>query len=118
MKGLALIASALALVLAATSTSAAARKSVKPAVKPLKLTPGSGYLALGDSVTFGFEESGVKPRPNYTNAASFVAYPEMLGRELRLKVANAACSGETTASFLNVKAQSNGCENSLGQPNV
>ena len=42
----------------------------------------------------------------------------MLGRELRLKVANAACPGETSASFINVKAQSNGCENTLGQPNV
>jgi hypothetical protein len=101
-KGLALIASAVALVLAATSTSAAARKSVKPAVKPLKLTPGSGYLALGDSVTFGFEESGVKPPPNHKNAASFVAYPEMLGRELRLKVANDLflCQKETKDACL------------------
>lgn len=118
MKGFALIASAVALLVALTAASAAAVTLTPVGSKSLKLTPGSGYLALGDSVTFGFEEAGVKPPPNYKNAASFAAYPGMLGRELRLKVANAACPGETSASLINVKAQSNGCENTLGQPNV
>jgi lysophospholipase L1-like esterase len=117
MKGLALIASAVALLVGATSAEAKVLKIITPGTQ-LKLTPGSGYLALGDSVTFGYEEPGVKPAPNYKNAASFIAYPAMLGSELHLKVANSACPGETSASFLNVKAQSNGCENTLGHPNT
>ena len=83
-----------------------------------KVTPGSRYLALGDSVTFGFQESTVVPAPNYHNAASFPGYPEQLGAEMRLKVANAACPGETSTSLINASAQSNGCENSLGKPTV
>ena len=85
---------------------------------PVRLTPGSRYLALGDSVTFGFQEASVVPAPNSHNAANFPGYPEQLGAEMRLNVANAACPGETSASFINVKAQSNGCENTLGEPNV
>jgi lysophospholipase L1-like esterase len=76
---------------------------------------GSSYLALGDSVTFGFQEPGVTPKPNYHDAASFVPYPEQLGQELHLTVANAACPGETTASLINPSAQSYGCENTAGK---
>lgn len=46
------------------------------------MAPGSRYLALGDSVTFGYEEPGVVPAPNYANAASFVNYPQELGAVL------------------------------------
>jgi lysophospholipase L1-like esterase len=72
---------------------------------------GSSYLALGDSVTFGFEESMVLPTPNYKDASSFIGYPEMLGAELHLNVVNAACPGETSASLIDASAPSNGCEN-------
>src|SRR5947209_7007687 len=79
--------------------AAAARKPAKhkkPAVKKnLPVVPGSQYLALGDSITFGYMEANVVPPPNYNNAASFLGYPELLGRELHLRVANAACPGET-----------------------
>jgi lysophospholipase L1-like esterase len=85
---------------------------------PSRVVAGSQYLALGDSVTFGFQEPQVVPAPNYKNASSFVAYPEMLASELHLKLANAACPGETSSSFINPSAQSNGCENSPGQPGV
>lgn len=76
-------------------------------------TTNGTYLALGDSVTFGYRESNTKPAPNYAKQATFVGYPEYVGQALGLSVANAACPGETTASFLNMYAQSNGCENSL-----
>jgi lysophospholipase L1-like esterase len=95
-----------------------------PAAKKSKITPttpitkGSTYLALGDSVTFGYEESTVVPAPNYQDAASFVAYPELLGAELHLNVVNAACPGETSSSLIDATAQSNGCENTPGQGNV
>jgi lysophospholipase L1-like esterase len=89
------------LVVALTAGSAMAAPPV---------TPGSRYLALGDSATFGYEEPNVVPAPNYHDAASFQAYPEQLGARLRLKVANAACPGETSASFINPAAPNYGCE--------
>jgi lysophospholipase L1-like esterase len=86
------------------------------AASPAPVTPGSRYLALGDSVVFGYEEPQVVPAPNYHNPASFLGYPEQLAAALHLKVANAACPGETSASLINAKAQSNMCENSLSGP--
>jgi lysophospholipase L1-like esterase len=79
------------------------------------ITPGSTYLALGDSVTFGYEESSVVPAPNYSDASSFLGYPEQLGAALHLNVVNAACPGETSASLIDTSAQSNGCENTPGK---
>ncbi len=90
--------------------SGAAAKTSKPA----PLTPGSRYLALGDSVTFGYEEATVVPAPNYKNAASFLGYPEHFGSVQHVVVANAACPGETSSSLINPKAASNGCENTPG----
>jgi lysophospholipase L1-like esterase len=82
------------------------------------VTPGSRYLALGDSVTFGYEEAGVVPHPKYEDAKSFVAFPEMLGRELHLTVVNTSCPGETTGSLIKSTARSNGCENAPGAPHT
>jgi lysophospholipase L1-like esterase len=103
-----------------TATADAAKKQTHSPSITIKtpITPGSRYLALGDSVTFGYEESGVVPTPNYHDQASFLGYPEMLGSALHLKVANAACSGETSSSLINVAAPSNGCENSPGNPHT
>ena len=42
--------------------------------------------------------------------------PEDVARALRLRVSNASCPGETTASMFVPGAQSNGCENSVGSP--
>ena len=76
---------------------------------------GPGYLALGDSIAFGW-----RPLPllaDYQNQADFTAYPEDLARTLKLDVINAACPGETTASMINPGAPSNGCEtNAQGGP--
>ena len=102
-----LVTTALVLFVAAPATAAAAPRP--------PVTPGSQYLALGDSVTFGYREPTTVPPPNYKDQASFVGYPEMVGPQLKLQVANAACSGETSASFINVNAISNGCTNKLGK---
>jgi lysophospholipase L1-like esterase len=75
------------------------------------VTSGSTYLSLGDSVTFGYEEPAVVPTPDYHNASTFLGYPEQLGAELKLRVVNPACPGETSGSLINASAQSNGCEN-------
>jgi lysophospholipase L1-like esterase len=74
-----------------------------------------GYLALGDSIAFGY-----RPLPSfadYRNPAAFTAYPEDVARALKLNLVNAACPGETTASMINTGAPSNGCEtNARGGP--
>jgi lysophospholipase L1-like esterase len=76
-----------------------------------KVTPGSKWLSLGDSLTFGYMEPTVVPAPNYHKAASFLGYPEQLGAQLRLRVTNPACPGETSASLIDRNAPSLGCEN-------
>jgi len=69
--------------------------------------PGnSSYLALGDSVAFGFiTQAGYA----YVNPSNFAGYPEYAGRDLRLDTANSACPGETTSSFLSSTGTDNGC---------
>lgn len=74
--------------------------------------PAAGtYLALGDSVPFGFRAGA-----DYRDAAAFTGYPALVGERLGLRVVNATCPGETTASFLDASAQSNGCERTLASP--
>ena len=90
----------------ASKKPAASKKSKLKPTTPI--TKGSTYLALGDSVTFGYEEPTVVPAPNYANAASFLGYPEMLASELHLKVVNAACPGETSSSTSRRQARSCG----------
>ena len=103
--------------LAGTAMVAAA--SVVPAL-PASAAPAGGqagygtYLALGDSVAFGYVPSDATPPPDYFDPSSFVGYPEDVARALHLRVSNASCPGETTASMFVPGAQSNGCENSLG----
>jgi lysophospholipase L1-like esterase len=68
------------------------------------------YLALGDSVPFGYRGGATA---EFSDADNFVGYPEMVADDLGLEVINASCPGETTASFVDTTAQSNGCENGL-----
>ena len=87
---------------------------------PASATPATGpaangtYLALGDSVAFGYVPPEAVPPPNYQDAHSFVGYPEDVAQALRIRVSNASCPGETTDSMLVTGVVSNGCENSLG----
>lgn len=95
--------------------SASANASSAPPARHLPdvayVTPGSDYLALGDSVSFGYRESTTVPAPDYSSAANFVGFPEDVASALGLHLANASCPGETSSSFLSASAQSNGCEN-------
>jgi lysophospholipase L1-like esterase len=93
------------------STTATSAKITKHHAQA-PVVPGSRYLALGDSVPFGYRESNSIPKPNDNHPKGFVGFPEDVAANLGLKLANAACPGETTASFINTSAQSNGCENS------
>jgi len=70
--------------------------------------PGASpnYLALGDSVPFGYiNQAGFE----YVNAENFVSYADWLSIGLSLSDVNAACPGETTGSFLSTQAPDNGC---------
>jgi lysophospholipase L1-like esterase len=69
---------------------------------------GRTYLALGDSVPFGY----IGNRPElYPDPDNFVGYPDRVADELDLRLLNASCPGETTDGFIDAAAQSNGCEN-------
>jgi len=76
---------------------------------------GNGtYLALGDSVAFGYVPSAALPPPDYSNASNFTSYANDVAQSLGLNLSNASCPGETTGSMIDVSAHSNGCENYLG----
>ncbi len=64
------------------------------------------YLALGDSVPFGFIEQAAY---EYYNPINFVGYPDWASLGLSLVDVNASCPGETTGSFLSPTAPDNGC---------
>ncbi len=94
-------------------TAAASAATSQP-----RVTPGSTYLALGDSVSFGYQEPQVVPRPDFTKASSFLGWPDHAGRALRLNVVNLACPGETSASLIDTSAQAFGCLNTAGDTNI
>jgi lysophospholipase L1-like esterase len=64
------------------------------------------YLALGDSVSFGFiTNAGFE----YVNPENFVGFPDYVGQALKFSTNNAACPGETSGSFLSSAAPDDGC---------
>ena len=78
------------------------------------VTAGSRYLALGDSVAFGYREPANLPTPTYPDPTSFVGYPENIGAELAVKTVNLSCPGETSASLIDNTAPSYACETPTG----
>ena len=54
------------------------------------------YLALGDSVAFGFIAGDGFA---YTKAANFVSYADYVGRALDLQTVNPSCPGEASGGF-------------------
>lgn len=65
---------------------------------------GHGYLALGDSVPFGFN-----PLADPTNANNFIGYPEIVAQRLNIEDVNATCPGEATGGFLSLTGTDNVC---------
>ena len=108
-----LVLTAAVLVLAIAVAFSAAAASAKP---PNGSAKNGTYLALGDSVAFGYVPPNAVPAPNYLDPRSFVGYPELLAQQVKMKVANASCPGETSTSMLVAGALSNGCENEPGSP--
>lgn len=64
----------------------------------------AGYLALGDSVAFGYN-----PLLDFRDARNFVGYPELVAAWFDLRLVNAACPGETSSSFVSLTGPDNGC---------
>jgi lysophospholipase L1-like esterase len=79
------------------------------------------YLALGDSIAFGFNPTlfpPFKPPMPVPTPNQFVGYPDSVADTLHLlqskKEVNAACPGETSGSFLNGNTPDNGCNGAHG----
>jgi lysophospholipase L1-like esterase len=53
------------------------------------------YLALGDSVAYGFDPTIANPTPE-----KFVGYPEIVAEVKSKRLKNAACPGQSSKSFL------------------
>ena len=66
---------------------------------------GGRYLALGDSVAFGYspllEDPWIPER--------FVGYPEVIEKQSRLTTTNLACPGQTAQALISRTAVDNGC---------
>src|SRR5215210_8247518 len=89
-----LLATALAVMLGAGAVAAAAR--------PAAQSPGRYYLALGDSMTYGFQPTKAKPgaRPPDFDTG----YVDVFAARLRklaptIRVVNYGCPGESTVTF-------------------
>jgi len=84
---------AVALLLVAGSTIAAAsERSVE-------------YLAVGDSLAFGYNPLATNP----SNPASFVGYPDAVATALRDHLTNASCPGETSSHYIDLAGSDNSC---------
>ncbi|HYU63683.1 MAG TPA: GDSL-type esterase/lipase family protein [Verrucomicrobiae bacterium] len=77
---------------------------VMGAVPASATSEGHAYLALGDSVPFGFS-----PLVNPNDAHNFVGYPEIVAQRLDIKDVNATCPGEATGGFLSSTGTDNVC---------
>ncbi len=74
------------------------------AVPASATSEGHDYLALGDSVPFGFN-----PLVNPNDASNFIGYPEIVAQRLDIKDVNATCPGEATGGFLSLTGTDNVC---------
>jgi lysophospholipase L1-like esterase len=83
---------------------AAAALLVLGAIPASASSEGHPYLALGDSVAFGFN-----PLVNPSSASNFTGYPEIVAQRLNVEDVNVACSGEATGSFISSTGLDNVC---------
>lgn len=94
------------LVLPASLAAAAAAAALLLGGGASQAAPGHSYLALGDSVGFGYiTQAGYE----YVNPENFVGFPEDAGAALRLQTVNASCPGEATTGFISPTGADNGC---------
>jgi lysophospholipase L1-like esterase len=84
----------------------AAAAAVALMATPALAAESPTYLALGDSVPFGFSPLVT----NFSDADAYVGYPEDLASLRDVGVRNAACPGETSGSLISTAAPDNGCQ--------
>jgi lysophospholipase L1-like esterase len=77
--------------------------SITLAQNPNNAIENTRYLALGDSLAFGFNPTVPVALDNYHG------YPEFVSDGIHRKVANVSCFGETSGSFLKAGAPDLGC---------
>src|ERR687887_1131970 len=87
----------LILGLAALPSTAAVASRVSP---PVYQSPQSYYLALGDSIAYGFQPTKANARPSAVNTG----YVDLFAARLRklspkIQVVNYGCPGESTVTF-------------------
>jgi len=76
-----------------------------PVAAPVAAQSGdSAYLALGDSVPFGYN-----PLLDPHTVSAFVGYPEAVAAALHLPLANASCPGEASGGFVSPTGVDNSC---------
>ncbi len=93
-RGLIAVVALLSILLTISAPRAALAESSRP----------QEYLALGDSVAFGYN-----PLVDPSNANNFIGYPTPVAAALNETLTNAACSGETSSHFISLAGADNGC---------
>jgi lysophospholipase L1-like esterase len=88
----------LMVVLAATVLAASFAAPVAASSRPAE------YLALGDSLAFGYS-----PYISPFDTSSFVGYPEIAADQFRETLTNASCPGETSSHFVSLAGADHGC---------
>jgi lysophospholipase L1-like esterase len=63
---------------------------------PVLAASGPQYLALGDSISFGYHPVPPPPQP----ASSYIGYPEILGSLTPAPDINLSCPGQSSTTFL------------------
>jgi hypothetical protein len=94
-----IVAVALVATLATTLLAGPALRSTLAASNP-----PPPYLALGDSVAFGYS-----PLVDPSDPHNFSGYPTPAARALKESLTNAACPGETSSHFIDLTGSDNGC---------
>jgi hypothetical protein len=94
-----IVAVALVATLATTLLAGPALRSTLAAANP-----PPPYLALGDSVAFGYS-----PLVDPSDPHNFSGYPTPAARVLKESLTNASCSGETSSHFIDLTGSDNGC---------
>jgi hypothetical protein len=92
--------SAASLLVAATLFSALALQAIALAED----NRAKDYLALGDSVAFGYS-----PLVDPSNPNNFVGYPSTVAKLADENVTNASCPGEASSGFISPTGTDNGC---------
>jgi lysophospholipase L1-like esterase len=96
-----LVVAALALAACSNESSSASTSS-----DDMSEAPKGEVLALGDSITFGFDPSKVDP-------TKYRGYAEMVADSLGVGITNGSCPGEATGHFLAADGQDRGCKKQL-----